>query len=111
VAQLFSLGRSTHHKTKQYKTQMKTPVAVTLIIMGGLLVMTPALSDYLYQRSLVALMSQPGITSVNLDGKMGDLYRIGCWLTGSVMVGVAILGSLFAGSETAKHESLATHTA
>ena len=41
----------------------------------------------------------------------GDLYRIGCWLTGSVMVGVAILGSLFAGRETAKHGSLATTVA
>jgi uncharacterized membrane protein YjgN (DUF898 family) len=90
---------------------MKTPVAVTLIIIGGLLVMTPALSDYLHQRNLVALMSRPGITSVNLDGKMGDLYRIGCWLTGSVMVGVAVLCSLFAGRETAKHETLATHAA
>jgi hypothetical protein len=111
VAQLFSLGRSTHHKTKQHKTQMKTPVAVTLIIMGALLVMTPALSDCLYQRNLVALMSHPGITSVNLDGKMDDLYRFGCWLTGSIMVGVAVLCSLFVRRETVKHETLATNAA
>ncbi|HEY1663901.1 MAG TPA: hypothetical protein VGI03_15900 [Verrucomicrobiae bacterium] len=85
---------------------MKTPIAVTLIIVGGLLVMTPALSDYFYQRNVVALMSHPGITSVNLDGKMGDLYRIGCWLTGSVMVGIAVLCSLFVRHESAEHKSL-----
>jgi hypothetical protein len=90
---------------------MKTPVAVTLIIMGALLVMTPALSDWLYQRNLVALLSRPGITSVNLDGKMGDLYHIACWLTGSAMIGVAVVCSLFAGRETAKHEILAVHPA
>ena len=90
---------------------MKTPVAVTLIVIGGLLVMTPAFSDYLYQQSVVALMSHPGVQSVNLDGKMGDLYRIGCWLTGSGMVGIAVLCSLFPGSETAKHKSWAAHAA
>lgn len=73
--------------------------------------MTPALSDYLYQRNLVALLSHPDVQSVNLAGKMGDLYRIGCWLTGSVMVGIAVLCSLFAGRETATHESLARHAA
>ena len=63
-------------------------------IIGGLLVITPAISDYFYQAHLVALMKQPGITSVNLDGKMADLYRIGCWLTGSLMVAVAVKRSL-----------------
>jgi hypothetical protein len=87
---------------------MKTPVAVTLIIMGGLLVMTPALSDYLYQRNVVALLSHPGVQSVNLDGKMGDLYRIGCWLTGSVMVGVAVLSTVFATRPISEGDGLTT---
>ena len=76
---------------------MKTPVAITLIIIGGLLVMTPALSDYLHQRNVVVLLSAPGDQRVVLGGEMGDLYRFGCWLTGSVMVGVAVFGSFFAG--------------
>jgi hypothetical protein len=84
---------------------MKTPIAVTLIIMGALLVMTPALSDYLFQRNLVALLSKPGITTANLDGKMGDLYRIGCWLTGSLIVGVAVLCSLLVRNESAEHKA------
>jgi hypothetical protein len=90
---------------------MKTPVAITLIIMGALLVMIPALADYLYQRNLVALLSHSGVTSVNLDGKMGDLYRIGCWLTGSLMIGVAVLCSVFNRKVSAANETLATQAA
>ena len=90
---------------------MKTPVAVTLIIMGALLLMTPAISDYLFQRNLVALLSRPGIETANLDGKMSDLYRAGCWLTGSVMVGVAVLCSLSAGKAAARQDALSTHAA
>ena len=73
---------------------MKTPIAITLIIVGALLVMTPVVSDYLYQRSLVEMLSRPSITSVNLDGKMGDLYRIGCLGMGGVMVLIAVAFSL-----------------
>jgi hypothetical protein len=72
---------------------MKSPVAVTLIIMGALLIMTPALADCLYARNLAAVMTRPEIASVNLEGKMSTLYRIGCWLAGSVMIGVAVLAS------------------
>jgi len=73
---------------------MKTTVAVTLIITGTLIVLAPVVSDHWFQQNLVALMSRPGITSVNLDGKMGDLYRLACWLTGSAMIGVAVWFSL-----------------
>lgn len=73
---------------------MKTGVAVTLIIMGGLLVMTPAASDSLFQKRVVEMLSRPGVTSVSLEGKMGDLYRFGCWLTGTAMIGVAVWRSV-----------------
>jgi hypothetical protein len=82
---------------------MKTPIAVTFVIMGALVVMTPALSDFFFQRNLVALLSRPGITNVNLDGKMGDLYRIGCWSTGTAMIGIVILISLFSRNYTSQH--------
>ena len=74
---------------------MKTPIAVTLIIMGSLLVMTPAIADIFYQRNVVALMAGSGVKSVSLAGQMGDLYRLGCWLTGSGMVGIAVIVSMF----------------
>ena len=89
---------------------MKTPIAVTLIIMGALLVMTPALADFLYQRNVVTLMAS-GLRSVTLAGQMSDLYRLGCWLTGSGMVGVAVVGSLFSRRQTQGHGSLATQAA
>ncbi len=73
---------------------MKTAIAVTLIIMGTLLVITPVLADILYQRNVVDLMARSGVTSVTLSGQLGDRYRFGCWLTGSVMVGVAVLCTL-----------------
>jgi ABC-type spermidine/putrescine transport system permease subunit I len=73
---------------------MKTPTAVTLIIMGALLVMTPALADFAYQRNIIELMGRVNATNVMLAGQMEELYRFGCWLTGSAMVGVAVLASM-----------------
>ena len=90
---------------------MKTPIAVALIIMGALLVMTPALSDYLYQRNVVDLMSRPGVVNVSLAGQMSEIYRLGCWLTGSAMIGVGVLGSLFFRRHETAHGTLATQAA
>ena len=73
---------------------MKTPTAVALIIMGALLVVTPALADFGYQRNLVELMGRVNANNVMLAGQMEELYRFGCWLTGSGMVLVAIIASL-----------------
>lgn len=89
---------------------MKTPIAVTLIIMGTLLVMTPAVADFLYQRNVIALLPQSG-GSVTLAGQMSDLYRFGCWLTGSAMVGIAVLCALWVGKETDKYTRLAGQVA
>lgn len=72
---------------------MKTPIAITLIIMGTLLVMTPVLSDYLYQRNIVELITQSGGERAVLVGQMTENYRFGCWLTGSCMVAVAVMAS------------------
>ena len=90
---------------------MKTPIAVTLIIMGALLVMTPALADFLYQRNVIALMGKPGVTGATLAGQMSELYRFGCWLSGSGMVGIAVLCSLFARRNDDERTILATQAA
>ena len=90
---------------------MKTPIAVTLIIMGALLVMTPAIADSFYQRNVVALMARSGVTSVTLAGQMSDTYRFGCWLTGSAMIGIAVLASWFRRTQEAEYRTLAAHTA
>jgi hypothetical protein len=87
---------------------MKTPIAVTLIIMGALLVITPALADVLYQHNVVALMGRSGVTGVTLAGQMSEPYRFGCWLTGTAMVGVAVFSALFSRRQTHEHASMAT---
>lgn len=69
---------------------MKTSVAVTLVIMGGLLVAAPIVSDYLQRQQVVAAMSKPGVTSISLRPELSELYRFGCWLTGSAMIAAAI---------------------
>jgi len=73
---------------------MKSSVAITLIVVGALLVMLPPVSDYLYTAKVAEALSRPGVTSVDLDGKMGDLYRIGCILLGAFMIVPAIMGSI-----------------
>ena len=90
---------------------MKTPIAVTLIIMGALLVMTPVISDFFYQRNVVALMNRSGVTGVTLAGQMTKFYRFGCWLTGSGMIGIAVLCSVFHRKQTHQDVSLATQAA
>lgn len=89
---------------------MKTPIAVTLIIAGALLIITPAISDYFYQRNIVALMDRSGVTSISLAGTMSQIYRFGCWLTGSGMIGVAVLFAGFGRNREARHEPLAPQT-
>lgn len=77
---------------------MKTPIAITLIIMGALLVMTPAFADMVFQHNVVTVMTKAGVTGVSLEGQMSELYRFGCWATGSGMVLIAVLSALRAGN-------------
>lgn len=74
---------------------MKTPVAITLIIVGALLIMVPAQSDYMYQRNVVELLSKSNVSNVSLIGQMSELYRLGCWATGTGMIAISILCSVF----------------
>ena len=67
--------------------------------------MTPALADFLYQRNVVSLLETSRFERVTLAGQMSELYRFGCWLTGSGMVGVAVLCSVFRGKQTNEHAS------
>jgi hypothetical protein len=90
---------------------MKTLVAVTLIIMGSLIVITPVISDYLFQLNVVTLLIKTGAPTATLEGRMSDLYRIGCWATGLGMVGVAVMCSLFEGQATTRPETVVTHGA
>lgn len=74
---------------------MKASVCIVLTIMGALLIVTPPISDYLYQCQVAKLLSA-GATQVVLEGRMSATYRSACWVAGVLMVGVAVGGS-FAG--------------
>jgi hypothetical protein len=54
---------------------MKTPIAVALIVMGGLLMLAPAFSDYLYSRTVASVMSA-GVQVTGLAGQMSDDSRL-----------------------------------
>ena len=71
---------------------MKTAVAVTLIIAGVVVVAIPPLSDA-WRAHILSRLLEHGATSVNLEGRMEDLYRFGCWLLGTAMIGIGVIAS------------------
>lgn len=79
---------------------MKTPIAVTLVIVGGLLVATPIISDFMHRQQIVAAMSKAGVTSVSLHPELSANYRFGCWSTGAAMVAAAIFFSRRSGGSS-----------
>ena len=73
---------------------MKTPIAVTLIIVGGLLILAPPLTDYMARAQIVSTMSETQLTSVRLNPPpMSSEYRFGCYLAGCAMIVVAVIRS------------------
>ena len=73
---------------------MKTPVAVTLIIVGGFLILGPVVADHLARAQIVAVLTQAKLESVNLQPPpMSSPYRFGCWFSGSIMIAAAVLMS------------------
>ena len=71
---------------------MKQGVAITLIIMGSLLIMAPPASDHIHTQQFIRLLDNERITRVTKDS-MSTEYRFGCWISGFSMVGLAVLGS------------------
>ena len=71
---------------------MKTPVAITLILVGALLILAPAISDYLYQRNLVELMGDSKASKISLAGEMSSFYRFVCWVSGLFAI---LLGGVY----------------
>lgn len=69
---------------------MKHSISITLIIVGGLLIVAPLISDHLQRQQQVTALSRPGVQSVSLQPQMSELYRFGCWLTGTVGIAAAL---------------------
>jgi hypothetical protein len=73
---------------------MKAPVAVALIVVGGILILAPAISDHLARAQVVAVMAARDMPEVTLHpDQMSSAYRFGCWLIGGIMIAVAMLRS------------------
>ncbi len=73
---------------------MKSSVAITLILCGVLVVAIPALSHA--WDGLMLAVTLPHIMpngSMNV-GSIPDLYGAACWTLGTVMIGVAVVGSV-----------------
>ena len=82
---------------------MKTPLAITLIIVGAVLILAPVAADQLHESRVANVISRPGITSVRLGEPLSETYRLGCWLTGSAMIALAVWFS----TGERKHETAA----
>jgi len=69
--------------------------AITFIVLGALLIMTPALSDHLYWQSVQTLISKGPVNDGTMycyfSARMGYHYQLGFWSAGAAMVGVALL--------------------
>ena len=73
---------------------MKAPVAVTLIVIGGVLILAPAISDHLVRTQIVAVMAARNVPEFDLHpDPMSSAYRFGCWLAGAIMIAAAVLTS------------------
>jgi cytochrome c oxidase assembly factor CtaG len=74
---------------------MKPAVAVALVIGAVSLIALPTLSDA-WRAALLTRILERGNTTVQLQGEMGDLSRVCCWITGLLMMIIAVFGSLAA---------------
>jgi hypothetical protein len=78
---------------------MKTPIAITLIVCGVIVVAIPSLWggwNSLMLSITLTHLTQPG--SANM-GEIPQLYQFGCWLLGAAMIAVAVASSLLSNTE------------
>ena len=74
---------------------MKTPLAVTLIVCGTLLVLFPGSIDLLQQQQVMTtLQSRPDFKDVSGGRRMSNGYTAACIAIGGAMIGVSIFLSV-----------------
>ena len=74
---------------------MKPSVAIALIMCGTLLIMTPAAYNYLLFRNITdVLQSRTDMINYTSGQLMSTAYQVVCWISGALMLGVAIVQSL-----------------
>lgn len=78
---------------------MKTPVAVALIIAGSLVVMTSVFAETAYQEQVVALATSERARGTTIRSQLGETIQFCCWVTGTLMIGWAVLKSRASGND------------
>ncbi|HEX5175768.1 MAG TPA: hypothetical protein VFV83_02005 [Chthoniobacteraceae bacterium] len=76
---------------------MKTPVTITMLIVGALLIVAPFVFGALHEHAVSAtFVARSDLTSVQFgeeSSALGPMSRFGCWLTGTALCVIAILGA------------------
>jgi hypothetical protein len=93
---------------------MKASIAITLIILGTVLIILPPAANYLHQHSTAGLLDSfskvPGASgpfNVTLPSIMTPTYSFGCWLVGAAMIVTAIRCSLPGRTRSSVSETVA----
>jgi hypothetical protein len=74
---------------------LESPIAVTLIVCGTLLILFPVTFDFLHQQQVMStLQSRPDFRDVSCGRRMSDVYTVACVAIGAAMIGVSIVLSL-----------------
>lgn len=78
---------------------MKTPPAVSRVVVGDALIIAPIVADYLlkanHQANVVRLLEKPESRTVSLQREeMSGTYAFGCWLIGALAIGASIFFSV-----------------
>jgi hypothetical protein len=76
---------------------MKTPVTITMLLVGGLLILAPFIFSALHEHEVSAtFIARSDLTSMNFGddrSALSPMSRFGCWLTGTGLCAVAIIGA------------------
>ena len=91
---------------------MKTPVTLTMLIVGGLLILAPFAFSALHEHQLSeTFIARSDLTRINFGEEqpaLGLVSRFGCWFTGTGLCVVAILGAVADARRSARELSHAT---
>jgi len=76
---------------------MKTPVTITMLLVGGFLIIAPFAFGAIHEQQLSAIfIARSDLTRIDFGEERSPLSpvsRFGCWLTGTVLCVVAIIGA------------------
>lgn len=74
---------------------MRTAIAITLIICGTLLVLAPAIYDFLLAAQVTdVLVTRTDLNSVRAGEPLASFYRLVCWVVGVAMIATAVICSI-----------------